>query len=166
MLDGGGGVSYTFSMSGKNVYVDRLMWSLYLACCLAGLAGGLWFEVWTGRGSAMIPPPSLAGVAMGQGAFFWLALPVLLLRRQQNHRPVELLSAVMTTLLWLAASAPMVMLAGWLGDATWLDGVRAELAVAATAVVGWLGGLLLARAAWRGGLLGGLLVTGLALPMG
>ncbi len=139
---------------------------LYLAACLLGLAVGVFpATVFPRRGVVPAPVPALQTLAVFQGAFGLLVVPVLSFRRlrRRPHRRLwgeDLIEAA----CWMLLTVPLYIPAAWLADATAADAVRAALAVACTWPLGRAAGAVLARRPRaRAGMLLGLLVV-FALP--
>ena len=141
------------------LFRPSLAW--WMTCCLAGLAVGLWPDVFWPTGPDFRPPPlpTLRTLALAQGLYFLLIHPLLLLHRRSADLVVEWVELLS---LFLAA-LPILAGAAWLADATWIDAARGQLAVAGLTPVSLLAGRLLHRRRWRGPVLLGMLLLALGL---
>jgi hypothetical protein len=160
----------------------RALWQpagvVYLGFCLAGLTAGLWHEriVPSFSQPRSILLPTLQTLAVAQVFFFLLAYPIVLMKRQQGaekncglrnadcglkNRHFALLLELLGMFL---VTTPLYIIAAWLSDAAARDVLRAILAVAAVCPLSVLAGRLLARPAWRGGVMLLLLIIAMGLP--
>jgi hypothetical protein len=151
---------------------------IYLCFCLAGLAAGLWHDRivphFGHAGDTTLP--TLQTLAVAQVFFFLLVYPIILLKRRQeeeNNCGLKVTTSALRTshfelllelLGMFIVTMPLYIIVVWLGDAAGKDVLRAILTVAAVCPLGVLAGRLLARPAWRGGVMLGLLVIVLGLP--
>lgn len=137
---------------------------VYLGWCLAALACGLWPQAIypSRRDIAPAPLPGLQALAAGQALFILLVHPLLLLARGRKARPACAsirgdaarqsgssarfwAEAIVESLTWLLATAPLYVATAWLADATAGDVIRAAIALLCLWPLGWSAGFLLQR---------------------
>jgi hypothetical protein len=118
---------------------------------LAALAVGLFPQIIIAPdvAGAMVVPPALRTLAVGQVAFLLLAYPLILSRRmaKPSLAPTRV-AVVMEAVLWMLAAAPFLATAGYFCDATVQDVVRTAVFTASAFVAGW--GLAALAGMWAG----------------
>lgn len=140
---------------------------VYLACCLAGLAAGLYPDAIHPPSHTVRPAPlpTLSALAAAQAAYVLLGWPVVIARRIRRGRPSSLAALTSELVGLLVAGVPFYIIAAWFSNALAADAVRVAAVLLAASPLVWLGGRLLARDAARPWAMLALIALAVGLPL-
>jgi hypothetical protein len=140
---------------------------IYLVCCLAGLAAGLYPDAIHPPSDTVRPAPlpTLSALAAAQAAYVLLGWPVVIARRIRRGQPATLPALASELVGLLLAAVPFYIVAAWFSNAQAADAVRVAVGLLAASPLAWLGGKLLARDAARPWTILALIALAVGLPL-